>query len=209
MNETAPTTPAHTGDPTRDEILEALEEQTAALTPEELMELRGLLYERAQNRREEFKLPEIVLTDDDRVRFADCLERRRPFSERVTLGKTKIQLTFREKIKHENDEIYRQISRDFADQQIKSEGDFATRLNNYNLIVQMVRFNDEAMPTVIPDVKPEGWSLREALIKHPIEKFTNSTMWLALAALSQFDLKILKLEREVVLENFSEPAELS
>jgi hypothetical protein len=209
MNETAPTVPANTGSPVKDEIIQALEKEATALTPGELVELRGLLYERAKNKRDEFKLPEVKITDDDRQRFATCVERRKPFSERITLGKAKLQLTFREKLKSENDAIYHQISLDFAAGELKSEGDFTTRLNNYNLMIQLVRFNDELMPAPIPETKPEGWTLRNALANHPVEKFTNSNMWLALAALSQFDLKILKLEREIISENFFEPAELS
>jgi len=183
-----------------------------ALTAEEINALRDLVFSRARKRKEEFELPIIDVTEDDRERFAECLSRKIPFSEKFSMMKGKLAATFRTKTKRETDLLHRQIDKDFADGLILSEGKYVSLLNNYNLMFQMVNMQGTPMPLLTP---PPGvpvdkdWSLQKFLPAHPIEGLPDILMYLLIGALTQFDQKVKTLSNEALSGNFFEPASAS
>ena len=195
------------------------EDKPTAPTPEEMMSelihdvhlIKESILGGKQKRESAFNVPEIPITNEDRERFEDCLDKRRPFSETYPMLNGKLSVTFRTKTKKETDLLFDQIDQDFASGRIKSEVKYSTLLNNYNLILQMVEFKGVKLIPVVPasGVLPEGWSLNGCLSSHVIDTLSEEAIVLLLSALSQFDSRVVRLRQEAVDKNFPQPAGVS
>lgn len=181
------------------------------LSSEETQALREIIYARLKQKKEDFELPDLPITDEDRDRFGDCLARRRPFAEECSMMGGKLKATFRTKTKRENDVMFAQIDQDFKDGLVRSEAKYVTLLNNYNLVIQTMSFQGAPlMPAIPPGIEgTKGWSLANVVKNHVIESVSEPLMFLLIGALSQFDQKVRILSREAMKANFSTPVDVS
>lgn len=186
--------------------------QIPPLGPEEIQMLREVIFARMKQKKDEFVLPDLPITDDDKNRFADAVMQRKPFSEKFSMMGGKLTVTFRTKTKRENDMLFDQLDEDFKANRIRSESKYVTLLNNYNLMMQMTELQGAPCATVLPPPQqdvPPGWSLYKVMRLHLIETLPEANMFLLIGALSQFDTKCRVLAREALKENFSTPVGVS
>lgn len=180
-----------------------------ALNPEEVQAVREMVYETLKRKKSQFNLPVLPITDADRDRFAESIARRIPYTEAHSMMKGKLTVTFRTKTKHENDILFDQLDEDFKANLMRSEAAYITRLNNYNLMIQMVSMQGAPVTTIIPPQGapiPKGWSLANVLKSHIVDTLPETNIFLLIAALSQFDTKVRTLSNEAIEGNFSTPA---
>ena len=188
-------------------------EQVVTSMAQDLHILKELILgqQNARTERQTFAVPELPITDEDRERFQDALDKRRPFSETYPILDGKLSVTFRAKMKRETDILMDQIDQDFAAGHIRSQVNYNTLLNNYNLMLQMVDFRGVKVPSVVPPVRPfpKDWSLYGCIDTHLISTLDEDTVILLLAALQQFDSRSKRLRQEAVEKSFPQPAGVS
>jgi hypothetical protein len=170
------------------------------LSAEEVQELRQVI-ERIRSAKETpYRLPLLPISEADRDRFADSLCVGKPYSEEFERLNGKIKVKLRSLIKWEEDLIIAQLTRDFGDQEISTEGQYANRLNVYSLCFKMTELNG------VPQVSPKkNTDLREFVSKSLFENMPEPKLYILIALLSQFDTKVTALCREAT-PDFSKPA---
>ncbi len=180
------------------------------MTSDEIQQLRELLARSTENRTDEFRLPDKAPTDEDKTQYYECVLRRTPYSEVHTMMGGKLKVVFREKLKREQDILFNVIQDDFANRRIRSQHDFVTLMNNYNLVVQMVTFQDVQQLPVLPVAGmavPEDFALklRTVVENHFVSTVPEMTMMILVGALNQFSNRVRLMAQELLTENFPAP----
>lgn len=180
------------------------------ITSDEIQKLRELLAKSTEDHNDSFRLPDKAPTDDDKTKYYDCVMQRVPYSELHTMMGGRLKVVFREKVKREQDILFNVIQDDFANRRIRSQHDFMALTNNYNLIIQMVTFQDVQQAQVLPGpgVKvPEDFSvtLRSIVENHFISTIPEMTMMILIGALNQFSNRVRLMAEELLTENFPAP----
>lgn len=191
-----------------EEMLEK-EEKDSPLSQQEVQALREIIYRAAKQKNERFELPDLPITDKDRDYFAECVVQHRPYKETFSLMKGKLKVTIREKYKHETDLILATIDDLFAQGRVRSDAAFSTYLMNFGLLFQVVEMNGTTMPIILPNPRPDDWSLVEVAKNHFFEGCGDHMMFLLISILTQFENKVRSLAKEVTAEGFSQPATVS
>ena len=171
------------------------------LTADEVHELRRLLDQSRDERSRLRKLPELPITETDQDRFAECLMSGQPYREEFSRYKGKFLVTLRSRFKWEEDMIIEQIFQDFSDKTIKSDGQYANRLNLYNLLFQMEQLDGVEMTKI-----RQGDNLREKLSQSLLETIVEPKLFILTSLLFQFDAKVSKLcQTALESPDFSKP----
>lgn len=169
------------------------------LSAEEVQDIRRFMERERTMRGVEFYPPDLPITEADKDRFADCLATGKSYSEEISRYKGKLKVTFRTRLKREDDAIMEQTFLDFEDLYTKSKGQYANRLNVYHLCFQV-----EALDGV-PQIAPrKGANLREFAGKSIYEDMTEPKIFLLISLLSQFDAKVTTMCRDA-MPDFSKP----
>jgi hypothetical protein len=179
-----------------------------ALEPAEVQELKELLARR-RAQFESFRsaaLPELPIADADRDRFAEHLWAGDEFTESFSAFGGKLSAVFRVREKWEMDLIARQVDRDYRDGLIANNERLADTAGVYNLRFQLVKLNGQPQDTAYPRKDPKAPSLREWTQDSVVETFKESRLAILLNWLSQFEVKVSKLMREAMEQNFTKPA---
>lgn len=169
------------------------------LTADEVHELRKIMEESRLERSRHRRLPNLPISEEDKDRFAECLASGQPYREEFSRLKGKFNVTLRTRYKWEEDAIIAQIFDDFSDKTIKSDGQYANRLNLYNLTYQMEKL--DGLPMVSPK---RGDNLREKLSAGIFEGMVEPKLFILTSLLFQFDAKVTAL-CQLAMPDFSEP----
>lgn len=179
------------------------------ITPEELQSLREMIAkEAARKKAENYELPKIEVTDDDRQRFYDSVAERKPFSEKMIIIEGKLEVQFRCKTRKEVDQVERQLLADLNDSHVRSERAYATAKINYSLMMQIVAINGIAASHPSAYAADPQFSLRTFLDSHIISTLPEWTMFMLSGALTQFDLRCELISKECLSRNFPQPVGL-
>lgn len=182
------------------------------LTEEELQSIREIISANARKKKDEFILPDLPVTDEERDRFGDCMANAKVFRDECSMLKGKLKAVFRTKTKRENDILFQQLEADFKEGRIVNEPMYVTLLNNYNLLIQMESLQGVACPQVIPKngvPLPPSWSLHNIMKQSSLENMPEPYIFMLLGALTQFDRRVKVLSQEAMTENFTNPAGVS
>lgn len=180
------------------------------LEADEIQKLREILARSTENGTAEFRLPDKPPTQEDRDRYYQSVLERKPYSETHVMMGGKLKVTFREKTKRECDLLFDAIQTDFADRRIRSQHDFVTLMNNYNLVVQMTNLQGVDQPPILPapgvPLPPDfAASLRNTVDRHLVSTLPEMTMMILVGALNQFSNRVRLMAQELLRENFPSP----
>jgi hypothetical protein len=169
------------------------------LTADEIQEIRRTMEQNRLERARTFTVPELPISEPDKDRFADCLLSGQPYTESFERFKGKLKVVLRSRFKWEEDAIIDQVFQDFAEKQIKSDGQYVNRLNVYNLSFQV-----SSLDGVVQITSKKSENLREHVQKGIFEDMPEPKLYILVSLLHQFDTKVTALCR-MALPDFSEP----
>ena len=179
------------------------------ISAEELQALREMIIKEAARKKvENYELPKIEVTDDDRQRFYDSIAERKPFSEKMVIIEGKLEVQFRCKTRREVDQVERQLLADLSDGHIRSERAYATAKINYNLMMQIVAINGVVATHPSAYAADPKFSLRTFLDNHIISTLPEWMMFMLSGACTQFDLRCELISKECLARNFPQPVAL-
>lgn len=200
-----PTPPDQLAPPVTEEI---------PLTSDEIQSLREILTRSTEQKTDEFRLPDKPPTDEDKTKYYESVLARKTYAEVHTMMGGKLKVVFREKTKRECDILFDAIQSDFANRRIRSQHDFVTLMNNYNLVVQMSEFQGIKQPSPLPPPGapmppdfPENF--RKIVDAHFVASLPEMTMMVLVGALNQFSNRVRLMAQELLKENFPTPVDAS
>lgn len=174
------------------------------LTADEVHELRRIIENsrlvQGEAERMAASAMDLPISEEDKNDFCDLMLQGEPYTEKFERMGGKIKVEFRSRTRSEEEEIIRQIQKDFEDNQLKTDGLYVNRLNLYNLVTQTVSIDGVklVMDTDLP--------LRERADKSIFGNMAEPKIYILSCILVQFEGKLSRLCRMAVDPGFSKPA---
>jgi hypothetical protein len=174
------------------------------LTADEVHELRRIIENsrlvQGEKERSAATVNDLPIEEDDKNRFCDFMLQGEPYTEALERMGGKIKVEFRSRTRAEEEEIIRQIQKDFEENLLKTDSLYVNRLNLYNLVTQTVSLDGIKLniDTSIP--------LRERSDKSIFGNMSEPKIYVLSCLLVQFEGKLSRLCRMAVDPGFSKPA---
>jgi len=183
--------------------IEASKEQeevrNETLTPYEVQTVRALMEKEVKGRIESFSIPPLEISEQDKDNFATNLLEGNPYCESFDKYKGKLKISFRSKLKWEEDMLIEQIRKDFEDKKIETSGQYMNRVNCYNLCFQLTELDG------VPSKKiTKSTDLRSFLDNSIFESMPEPKLYILISLMTQFESKVSKLCHLSMLD-FSAP----
>ena len=182
----------------------AASEPDHKLTADEVHELRRIIensrFIHGQSESKGASMTDLPITEDDKNNFCDFMLQGEPYTEAFERMGGKIKVEFRSRTRAEEEEIIRQIQKDFEENKLKTDGLYVARLNLYNLVTQTVAIDGVKL------VLDKNLPLRERADKSIFGNMSEPKTYILSCLLVQFEGKLSKLCRMAVVPDFSKPA---
>lgn len=180
--------------------------ERATLSVDELQTLREMIARESNRPPEKYRVPEKEVTEEDRQRFYDSVGERRPFSEEAVIIEGKLEVVFRCKTRREREIIERQLTNDLSKGLIKNDIHYSAAATNYNLMMQMVSLNGVTCAHPSTVAMDDNFDLRRHILSHVINTMPEPMIFMLSGALTQFEMRVDKIEKECLERSFMRPA---
>jgi hypothetical protein len=174
------------------------------LTSSEVYELRRIIENsrlvQGEAERQAAAITDLPITDFDKDKFCDLMLQGEPYIEKMDRMGGKIKAEFRSRTRAEEEELIRQIQKDFEENLLKTDSLYVSRLNLYNLVTQTISI-DGIKLNLDPSIP-----LRERADKSIFKNMSEPKIYILSCLLVQFEGKLSRLCRMAVNPDFLKPA---
>lgn len=189
---------------TAQKVSPVTEKQEETLTSDEVYELRRIIENsrlvQGEAERNAAIINDLPITDSDKDRFCDLMLQGEPYTEKMERMGGKIKVEFRSRTRAEEEELIRQIQKDFEDNLLKTDSLYVARLNLYNLVTQTVSIDGTKL-NLDPSI-----SIRERADKSIFANMPEPKIYILSCLLVQFEGKLSRMCRMAVNPDFLKPA---
>lgn len=155
-----------------------------------------------------YVLPMLIISDDDKTKYAQSLATGVPFFEAFEYGDIGLKIVLRDKTKRETDIVSRQIDFHYNKGTVLSAGEYTSLFNLGCLYYQLEEVNGVKQTREYPKSTWDmgDFNILDCIDKSSFGESSSTYSYVLVCIMAQFNNKLLDLAKGVFDPNFSWPA---